>query len=45
MTMTGLLLACLTGLGLLLVYDGLTRPTSRRLDLAPGRLPVLVEGR
>ncbi len=42
--MTGLLLACLTGLGLLLVYDGLTRPTSRRLDLAPGRLPVLVAG-
>jgi Flp pilus assembly protein TadB len=40
MTMTALLVACLTGLGLVLLVDGLTRPATRPLGVEPGRLPM-----
>ncbi len=42
--MTGLLVACLTGLGLVLLVDGLTRPASRPLRTEPGRLAGLLAG-
>jgi len=44
MTMTALLFACLTGLGLLLLVDGLTRPATRPLGVEPGQLAVLLAG-
>jgi Flp pilus assembly protein TadB len=42
--MTGLVFACLTGLGLVLLVDGLIRPTSRPIGIEPGRLPALLAG-
>jgi Flp pilus assembly protein TadB len=42
--MTALLVACLTGLGLVLLVDGLTRPSTRPLGIQPGLLPVLLAG-
>jgi Flp pilus assembly protein TadB len=42
--MTALLFACLTGLGLVLLVDGLTRPAARPLGLQPGRLAALLAG-
>ena len=44
MSMTALLVACLTGLGLVLLVDGLTRPAARPLGIQPGRLAVLLAG-
>ncbi len=44
MSMTALAVACLTGLGLVLLVDGLTRPASHSLGIAPGRLPALLAG-
>jgi tight adherence protein B len=44
MSMTALLVACLTGLGLVLLVDGLTRPATRPLGIQPGRLAVLLAG-
>jgi Flp pilus assembly protein TadB len=44
MTMTALLVACLTGPGLVLLVDGLAHPAARRLGVAPGRLPAFVAG-
>jgi Flp pilus assembly protein TadB len=42
--MTALLSACLTGLGLVLIVDGLTRPATRPLGVEPSRLPALLVG-
>ncbi len=42
--MTALWFACLTGLGLMLLVDGLLHPATRRLDVGPGRLPTLLAG-
>jgi Flp pilus assembly protein TadB len=42
--MTALVFACLTGLGLVLIVDGLTRPASRPLGVEPGQLTVLLAG-
>jgi Flp pilus assembly protein TadB len=44
MTRTALAVACLTGLGLVLLVDGLTRPATRPLGIEPGRLGVLLAG-
>lgn len=42
--MTALLAACMTGLGLVLLVDGLTRPATRPLGIQPGLLPALLAG-
>jgi Flp pilus assembly protein TadB len=42
--MTALLFACLTGLGLVLLVDGLIRPATRPLGIQPGLLPALLAG-
>jgi Flp pilus assembly protein TadB len=42
--MTALLVACLTGLGLVLLVDGLTRPASRPFGVEPGGLAGLLAG-
>ena len=42
--MTALLFACLTGLGLVLLVEGLTRPVTRPLGIARSWLPALLAG-
>jgi Flp pilus assembly protein TadB len=44
MSMPALVFACLTGLGLVLIVDGLTRPASRPLGVEPGQLTVVLAG-
>jgi len=42
--MTALVVACLTGLGLVLLVDGLTRPATRPVGVEPGQLAVVLAG-
>jgi Flp pilus assembly protein TadB len=42
--MTALVVACLMGLGLVLLVDGLTRPASRPVGVEPGQLTVVLAG-